>query len=103
MQYVYWQIIGDVLADVNIFNSNYTKRMVEENVAKYMPEFGSEIAENSTVVPFGLWNKKDIVKNKKFEKFTFVYNHRLQQYKNWETTFEVFDELQKSFEPNRIL
>ena len=27
-----------------------------------------------------------------------MYNHRLQQYKNWETTFEVFDELQKSFD-----
>ena len=98
MQYVYWQILGDALADVNIFNSNYTKKMVQDNINKYMPDFASQIADNSVVVPFGLWNKKDIVKNKKFDKFTFVYNHRLQQYKNWETTFDVFDELQKSFD-----
>ena len=30
-----------------------------------------------------------------FDKFTFCYNHRLQAYKNWETTFEIFDELYK--------
>jgi len=98
MQYVYWQILGDALADVNVFNSQYTKTMVEDNIQKYMPEFGSKIADNSVVIPFGLWNKKDIIKNKKFDKFTFVYNHRLQQYKNWEATFEVFDELQKTYD-----
>ena len=31
--------------------------MVEDNIQKYMPEFGSKIAENSVVIPFGLWNK----------------------------------------------
>ena len=98
MQYVYWQIVGDALADVNIFNSQYTKNMVEDNIQKYMPEFGNKIAENSVVIPFGLWNKSSLVKNKKFDKITFVYNHRLQQYKNWETTFDVFDELQKTYD-----
>lgn len=91
MQYIYWQILGDVLADANIYNSEYTKQMVEENIAKYMPDFKDKI--QGTVIHMGLYNKKDVVKSKKFDKFTFVYNHRLQQYKNWETTFEIFDEL----------
>ena len=42
MQYVYWQILGDALADVNIFNSNYTKKMVQDNINKYMPDWMSE-------------------------------------------------------------
>jgi len=96
MQYVYWQILGDVLADENIFNSKYTMWMVEDNVKKYMPDFTDKI--KGTVVPFGLYNPEDVIKNKKFDKFTFVYNHRLQAYKNWEVTFDMFDDLYKDYD-----
>ena len=77
-----------VISDENIFNSKYTMWMVKDNVSKYMPDFKDKL--KGTVVPFGLYNSQDVVKNKKFDKFTFVYNHRLQAYKNWETTFEIF-------------
>ncbi len=101
MQWVYWQIIGDVLADVNIYNSNYTKDMVYDNIAKYMPEFSDKV--NGQVLHMGLWNDEHIDNNsqrKRFDKFTFCYNHRLQAYKNWETTFEIFDELYKKHDFN---
>ena len=96
MQYVYWQILGDVLADENIYNSEYTWQMVQDNIDKYMPNFKDKIS--GKVFYMGLFNEKDITNNDKFDKFTFVYNHRLQQYKNWETTFDLFDELYKSYD-----
>ena len=38
--------------------------------------------------------QKLIYKNtEKYEKFTFIFNHRFQDYKNWRTTFEIFDQL----------
>lgn len=98
MQYVYWQILGDALADVNIYNSSYTEQMVFENTAKYMPDFKKQIQEKSKIIKFGLYNEDEIVQNKRFEKFTFLYNHRLQQYKNWETTFDVFDKLYEDYD-----
>jgi glycosyltransferase involved in cell wall biosynthesis len=103
MQYVYWQIVGDVLADVNIYNSKYTMKMVLENTSKYMPNFMTEIKDKAKVIYMGLYNKNDLVANKKFDTFTFVYNHRLQQYKNWETTFELFDKLAKKHDFNVAL
>ena len=75
MQWEYWQIIGDVLADVNIYNSNYTKDMVYDNIAKYMPEFSDKV--NGQVLHMGLWNDEHIDNNsqrKRFDKFTFCYN-----------------------------
>ena len=93
MQYVYWQIVGDVLADVNIYNSKYTKQMVLENIDMYMPGFRKQIEDKSKVLYMGLYDESSIVKNKKFDKITFLYNHRLQQYKNWMFTFEIFDKL----------
>ena len=95
MQYVYWQIVGDILADINIYNSEYTKQMVLDNVKKYMPNYEQLITDNSVVLHMGLYDRNDVVKNKKFKKFTFLYNHRLQQYKNWQITFDIFDELYK--------
>ena len=97
MQYVYWQLLGDVLADENIYNSEYTWHMVQDNINKYMPDFKNKI--KGKVIYMGLYNEKDINNNQqKFDKFTFVYNHRLQQYKNWETTFDVFDDLYKDYD-----
>tara|TARA_R100001460_G_scaffold78131_3_gene119096 strand:+ start:32 stop:877 length:846 start_codon:yes stop_codon:yes gene_type:complete len=29
----------------------------------------------------------------KYDKFTFIYNHRLDGYKNWQITFDIFDQL----------
>ena len=98
MQYVYWQIVGDVLADINIYNSEYTAQMVNDNVTKYMPNFSEQIRKKSIVIPFGLYHKDDVIQNDKFDKITFLYNHRLQQYKNWQVTFDMFDELIKDYD-----
>jgi len=98
MQYVYWQILGDVLADVNIYNSKYTLKMVKENVTKYMPNFLPDIEKKAKVLYMGFYDKKHSYNKNKFKKFTFMYNHRLQQYKNWADTFAMFDFLSNNYD-----
>lgn len=83
------QLSGTYLGNLNIVNSDNTKKMLDDNYKKYwgnIPQypykkiyFGFDIAE---------YEKHKLPKRKEF---TFVYNHRLQDYKNWRDTFDVFD------------
>jgi len=49
------------------------------------------IKDNSTVEIGGYCNK--IESKEKYDTFTFIYNHRLDGYKNWKDTFEMYDRL----------
>lgn len=87
------QAIGTALADVNVFNSKHCINMQMEVCASFLSQnrlnkinsnmklsYRGPIDENHPVTPF----YKDPV---------FIYNHRIAGYKNWETTFGLFDKL----------
>jgi glycosyltransferase involved in cell wall biosynthesis len=83
------QLSGTVLAGRNVFNSLNCKRMIDEDFTKYwgsIPEYKYEL------IPFGFdFDYYQKFAQPKSKDITFVYNHRLQDYKQWRDTFEIFD------------
>ena len=93
LHFVYMQLIGDQLADVNLFNSDHCWNMTLDNIREYMPNFEKTIDDKKQILKFGFFDQLYEYKNNKYDKFTFVYNHRFQDYKNWRDTFAIFDQL----------
>jgi len=92
MHILYDQLIGSLGADINYFHTQYCHNMlIEEAIDVLTTEKVNEIKENSIINLGGYGD--EIISKDKYDKFTFVYNHRLDGYKNWRTTFEIFDEL----------
>lgn len=88
------QIIGSLGADLNYFHTQHCANMLfEEANDVLLPKLIDQIKKKS-IVKLGGYGKI-IESTKKYEKYTFVYNHRLSGYKNWKTTFDVFDILYK--------
>lgn len=89
---LYNQIMGSLGADLNYFHTEYCRNMmIEEAKDVILPKHVETILEKS-IIKLGGYGK-EIKSEKKYDKYTFVYNHRLSGYKNWKTTFEIFDEL----------
>ena len=87
------QLCGDYCADVNLFNSDHCWNMTLDNIREYLPNLENKISEKRKILKFGFFDKNYKYKNvEKYEKFTFIFNHRFQDYKNWRTTFEIFDQ-----------
>lgn len=89
---MYDQLIGSLGADMNFFHTNYCYEMLEEEAKDILlPKRVKEI-KNKSVISLGGYI--DEIKSKeKYDIFTFIFNHRLDGYKNWKQTFEVFDQL----------
>ena len=89
------QIAGSLIADVNVYNSKYTEKMMIENADNYLNEDRTRaIYDSGVVIPMGTLPKKP--RNvKKYDRFTFVYNHRIAKYKGTDDTFKMFDRLWK--------
>ena len=86
------QIIGSLGADLNFFHTKYCYEMLfEEAKDILLPKEVIKIQEKS-VISLGGYSD-DIISTDKYDKFTFIYNHRLDGYKNWKTTFNQFDKL----------
>ncbi len=87
---LYDQIIGSLGADLNYFHTQHCYNMlIEEAKDILLPDQVKKIEDKSIVKLGGYINK---IKSKyKYETYTFIYNHRLDGYKNWKDTFEVFD------------
>jgi len=96
------QLIGTYLGDINIFNSDNCKKMINDNYQKYwgkVPEY--KYKKIYFGFDFEYYDKNRI---KPTDKPTFVYNHRFQDYKNWQETFQVFDILwQKGYKFNVLI
>lgn len=86
------QVMGSLGADLNYFHTEYCKNMMIEEARDIILPIHVESILNKSIIKLGGYGKK-IKSSKKYEKFTFVYNHRLSGYKNWKTTFEIFDKL----------
>lgn len=87
------QILSARLVDLNVFNSDYTKKMLLDNVEKY---WGNNFSMNDTVNKMGVLDKNLFRKfnvEDKNEIFTIHYNHRLIDVKKWQTTFDLLEEL----------
>lgn len=89
------QAAGSLLADVNVFNSKYTKSMLKDLLDKHLHAANTaKIMTSSRVIEMGtLPDDFEKYQEQKFDKFTFVYNHRIATYKRTEDTFAVFDKL----------
>ena len=81
------QLSGAVCADVNIFNSLYCQKMLNDN---FYYHWGKLPGYRSAIIPFGIETIKTAPPQ---DPPVIVYNHRLADYKNWRTTFAVYDDL----------
>lgn len=88
------QLTGSIVADRVIFNSNHCKNMFTDMASTYLSSSKkNDIIKKSDIVHLGpaLANQT----RKRSQIMTIVYNHRLQSYKNYQTTFDLFSELWK--------
>ena len=96
------QIIGSMCADVNYFHTKHCYNMlIEEAEDILLPKEVEKIKEKSIVDIGGYCN--EIKSTKKYDKFTFIYNHRLDGYKNWKDTFAVWDRLWEEGEKFQVI
>lgn len=89
---LYDQIVGSLGTDLNFFHTKYCHDMLFEEANDILhPNKVKELKEKSVINLGGYTNA--IKSPKKYDKFTFIYNHRLDGYKNWQVTFNQFDKL----------
>ena len=92
MHILYDQLVGSLGADFNFFHTEYCYQMLLEEANDVLnSDKISLLKEKSTVSLGGYCN--EIEQDAKYDKFTFIYNHRLDGYKNWKDTFAMFDQL----------
>jgi len=89
---LYDQIIGSLGADVNYFHTKHCYNMLIEEATDMLSANKVEEIKNKSVVSLGGYSH-NIKSKDKYDKFTFIYNHRLDGYKNWKITFNQFDKL----------
>lgn len=88
------QIQGAYLSDWNVFNSDWCASMLRDNVRKwYSTEVEQRIFANSSRIDYGTLETSLTPIETGNDLPVIAYNHRLQAYKNWDTTFEVLQEL----------
>lgn len=93
---LYQQMVGSLDVNVNYFHSQHSFNMFSEEAEKFLHKNKYEEVRKNCVVKLGGYVNKDMFENtNKYDKYTFIYNHRLAGYKNWKTTFALFDKLDK--------
>ena len=103
------QLVGSFLVDANVFDSQHCKMMLMDNADKYVSARVKEnIASTSVDIPHGVLDadefvRLDLATVPRADVFTFAYNHRLQAYKNYHTTFDVFDTLHKEGQQFKVI
>lgn len=92
------QLVSSAEVDVNVFDSQHCKNMLYENANEFLSDkLVQAIKSKEAYIPHGVLSKEELepLKQEKEKIFTFAYNHRLQDYKNWKDTFALFGELEK--------
>ena len=97
------QMLGNYLSDIPVFNTKYHWQMMKDNLEEFkLHHWKEEISKKVKFVPIPVLDdemKKFYDKNAKFDydpdNVIFYYNHRLQNYKRWDITFAIFDEMWK--------
>lgn len=97
IDHIRWaQVLSFFGVDYNIFNSAYCRKMLFDNVNELLnPDFIESHMKPSEILHMSLVDGERYKKLKqpKFEQMSFIYNHRLEGYKNWQTTFKIFEQL----------
>tara|TARA_R110002050_G_scaffold4483_4_gene21747 strand:- start:7580 stop:8506 length:927 start_codon:yes stop_codon:yes gene_type:complete len=86
------QLIGSMEAKVNYFHSKHCFNMLNEEAQDILTTKQITNIQEKSIIQLGGYSK-DIKSKKKYDLYTFIYNHRLDGYKQWKETFEVFDTL----------
>lgn len=89
---LYDQLVGSLGADLNYFHTQYCYNMLEEEAKDILSDQSLELLKSKSCIELGGYANK-IPSENKYDKFTFIYNHRLDGYKNWQITFNQFDKL----------
>ncbi len=89
---LYDQIIGSLCANKNFFHSQHCFNMLIEEAEDVLTTKQIIYLQNKSIVKLGGYTE-EIKSLPKYDKFTFIYNHRLDGYKQWKETFEIFDSL----------
>lgn len=89
---LYDQVMGSLGADINFFHTDWCYKMMIEEATDILSNEKMKELESKCVINLGGYGSP-IKSPKKYDIFTFVYNHRLDGYKNWKQTFEIFDRL----------
>lgn len=91
------QLVGGFNVDAQVFISQRTHDMYFENVDKYLaPMMREHLEKTAHVIPHGVLDPLEFDPLRTIARaptFTFAYNHRLQHYKRYKTTFEQFERL----------
>jgi len=99
------QLISSAEADINVFDSQHCKNMLYENAKDYLSKnLFDAIKSKEAYIPHGVLSSEELepLKQEKHSVFTFAYNHRLQDYKNWKKTFALFAELNQEGHEFRV-
>lgn len=89
------QCTGALSGDLNVFDSEYCQWMWLDNAGNLLQRgVVEDILENSKVLHLGVLTD-EIFNHDRSENEVpvIIYNHRLQQYKNYQQTFDVLQEL----------
>jgi glycosyltransferase involved in cell wall biosynthesis len=91
------QIMGAYCSDWNVFNSQHCREMFFETAGEYFCDSKiQEIEKKSSNIPMGTLEPVLRYTEASNEIPIIIYNHRLQIYKNYKTTFKIFDEIYQS-------
>jgi hypothetical protein len=81
---MYAQLISALLTDINVFNSDYCRQMLDDNRTRLLPS----IRYAGETIRYGLLDDaflRRVQSPDPFTKPTGVYNHRIQAYKRPES------------------
>jgi len=88
------QLIGSMTVDLNYFHSKHSFNMLIEEAEDVLNKKSVDLIKTKTKIQIGGYVDKLKSKNK-YDIYTFIYNHRLDGYKNFKDTFRIFDKLWK--------
>ena len=90
------QLLGGLMADWNVFNSDHCRNMFFDNAHKYLSKDAiKRIEAQSSKINYGMI-EPDLPMSEHGEEVVIAYNHRLQGYKQYKITFKILNDLYES-------
>lgn len=90
------QVAAALNVDINVVNSDHCREMLLDNAREFLaPAMVDRLDASVEKISYGTLDvaHMESLRRPRHPTFTFAYNHRLQNYKQWQTTFEMFDKL----------
>lgn len=91
------QLMGAALCDANVFNSDHCRWMLMDNAQKWLSQEAIKLIQSKTnKINYGCLGSEFSLRAPANDVPIIAYNHRLQDYKKWRTTFAVLEKLHKN-------